>query len=136
MNSRVPICLLDRPWATSASTSCSRGESPIAGSGGATWLESREKSSTRLLAVRREAGAALDALKEDGFFLRDGQDHDPGVGHLRPQQAGRLQAVTPGHVDVHEDDVGHQLPRPLDGLESVRCLPHYLEVRLIAQQLG
>jgi len=43
---------------------------------------------------------------------------------------GRGDAVHARHSDVHEDDVGAQLAGSGDGVLSVHCLAHHLEVLL------
>ena len=42
--------------------------------------------------------------------------------------AGRVDAVEPGHVDVHDDDVRHERQRDLDGLLAGRSLADDLGV--------
>ena len=43
-------------------------------------------------------------------------------------RSGRIDAVEAGHVDVHDDDVGHEAQRDLDGLLSRFGLAHHLGI--------
>ena len=55
-----------------------------------------------------------------------GDDHDRRR-HRDHDLLGRLQAIQPGHVQVHGDQVGSELLRQRDGLEAVACLADDLD---------
>ena len=50
------------------------------------------------------------------------------MGVLLQYALGRLDAVDPGHLDVHPDHVGHELPRPVHRLLAGRRFPHYPDI--------
>jgi hypothetical protein len=48
------------------------------------------------------------------------REHDDTDRRVQlPDLAGGADAVPAGHVDVHQDDVGHDLRDPVDGLLAV-----------------
>jgi hypothetical protein len=75
------------------------------------------------------AGAGIQGIEEVVIPVKSGQDDDRGqfLGHDRP---GGFNPVHPGHLHVHQDDVGAQLTRLDHRLHAGRALPHHLDVRL------
>ena len=69
-----------------------------------------------------------------GLALNRHHHHRRGR-YLRRETFGRRDAVHVGHVDVHEDDIGHQTRRLLDRLRTRRCRPDDLDVGLEPEQL-
>ena len=59
-----------------------------------------------------------------------GDDDDLAFGNLAPDQPGRLQAVHPGHVNVHQDDVGTEHFRLVESFEAIAGLTAYVPTRL------
>ena len=55
---------------------------------------------------------------------------------VRSEAPGGLDAVQTRHADVHQDDVGAQPSRLLDGLSAVGGLSHHLDVRRRLEQLA
>ena len=64
------------------------------------------------------------ALMEDDFDIRELGDDLPG----------RLDAVHPGHVDIHDHDIGVQCPRLCDRLLTIASLPDDLDIRIFIEQ--
>ncbi len=69
-----------------------------------------------------------------GSVIRVGGKHDDlGFRHALTQQAGGLDAITAGHPQIHEDDVGEQVSGQGDGLVAIRGGAHDFDVRQKAQ---
>ncbi len=63
-----------------------------------------------------------------------GQHDDLGIWHALTQQAGGLDAITAGHPQIHEDDVGEQVSGHGDGLVAITGGAHDFDVGQEAQQ--
>jgi hypothetical protein len=71
---------------------------------------------------------------EDLPVLVDGQDDDPGPGHLLAEQPGQIEPSHPRNREVHENDVGLQLERSVETLVARGGLPDDLESCLFLQK--
>ena len=65
----------------------------------------------------------------------DRHHHDRGVGDLGGQPLRGRDAVHVRHVDVHQDDLGHQLGRELECLRPGRGRTDHLDVALEPEEL-
>ena len=71
---------------------------------------------------------------DHGPVIRVGGQHDDlGLRHARTQQASGLDAITAGHPQIHEDDVGEQVSGHGDRLVAISGGAHDLDVRQQAQ---
>ena len=72
-----------------------------------------------------------------GSVIRVGGEHDDlGRWHALTQQAGGLDAITAGHPQIHQDNVGEQISGHGDGLIAVRGGAHDFDVRQEAEHHG
>jgi hypothetical protein len=79
------------------------------------------------------AGASLQGVYH-GSVIRVGGEHDDlGLWHALMQQAGGLDAVTAGHPQVHENDVGEQVSGHGDGLVTITGGAHDFDLRQEAE---
>jgi hypothetical protein len=62
------------------------------------------------------APARLERGKDKLVVLEHGAKDDAHVGHLAAQGTSCFHAVQAGHLDIHEDDVGHQHAGLFQGL--------------------
>ncbi len=68
--------------------------------------------------------------------IKGGEDEDLGHRKVLDDPAGCLDAAGTGHADIHQDDIGTQFPRELDGFGAVAGLPDGFHVRLGLQDHG
>jgi hypothetical protein len=64
-------------------------------------------------------GAGVDGVQHLALVAEGGQDDHPEVGVVGEQAAGGLDAAHAGHGQVHEDHVGVEPGRHLQGLAAV-----------------
>src|SRR5262245_13911202 len=81
-------------------------------------------------------GAGLDRVEERVLVLADREDDDPRRGQLALDPLGRLDSARSRQREVHEDDVGRGLERPVDGRSAGVGLADHVEVGLAAQDVG
>src|SRR5512135_1154890 len=80
-------------------------------------------------AVLRDVGRRTGRPRavDVGPRVGSGQHEHADVVARRPDLARSFEAVEHRHADVHEDDIGAELPRELDRLFAVACLTHDLD---------
>ena len=78
----------------------------------------------------------LDGIEEVLVLLRDREHDDLHVGEDLLDPMGGLHAGHPRHVDVHQDEVRHQLLGLLQGLVAIVRLSHHLKVPSPTQEPG
>jgi hypothetical protein len=72
--------------------------------------------------------AGLDRLGEAGPRLVDREEDHARLGVALPDEPCRLDAVHPGHPDVHEHDVGRVLLDRANGLLARGGFPHDVDL--------
>jgi hypothetical protein len=110
-----------------------RGEQGVAAGGD----PHRADQILRLGVLEQEAARAGPQRLVDVIVgLERGQDDDlhPGQGAVRGDPAGGLEAIDPGHPDVHQDHVGALGARQLHRLLAVDRLADHLDVSVRLEQ--
>jgi len=64
-----------------------------------------------------------------------GHHDNADAGHLGAQDLGGFDTVHLGHIDVHEDDIGAQLPAHVYGFRATGRRTYDFDVTLEQQQL-
>src|ERR687894_390514 len=149
--SRAAISVFERPWATSTSTSRSRGVSSAStASGGAIGSVRAAKSSISRRVIDGDSSAspscttriastsgARSQRAEDVFVEVECREHEHSGRRLdcaARQLRCRLDSIHVGHADVHQDDVGSQLAHAVDRLPAVGSLADDLEPGLRVEE--
>src|SRR6185312_14438605 len=81
-------------------------------------------------------GARFDRVEQRVLVLADRQDDDRGRRQLALDPLRRLDAAGGRQREVHEDDVGRGLERPVDCRAAVICLADDVEVGLPTEDVG
>ena len=136
------MSLLDRPSATSTSTSFSRAVSTPSPARGAriSWVSRRVTAASRKTSSRTAARSAASTSAGPASLSRypdapllqrgvhplglaeAGQDHHPHAREPADHLAGGRHAVHPRHLQVHQDDVGQLAVRRRPGQQVQRLL--------------
>src|SRR6266516_1226233 len=84
-------------------------------------------------AARARAKCLVDVLLE-----AKGREHEDArtLSQLVGESSRSCDPVEARHADVHEDYLGHENARALDGLETVGGLPDHLDCRICLQDLS
>src|SRR5919106_405341 len=75
----------------------------------------------------------LDRVVEVRFLVADREHQDLGVREQIPDLLGGFDAGAPGHPDVHEHDIRHELLSPVHGFLAVGAFADDVDVRLLVE---
>ena len=64
----------------------------------------------------------------------NGQHQDFHFWQTGANQLGRHDSIKFGHVHIHEDEIGFQLHRTIEGLTPICRFPDHAQVRLMIEE--